>query len=150
MGKPGSCFAATTLSLKALSWKFRQVVEPMADATFSSRSSSKVFWQRARSLGLFPVKHYAESGRSVGTNDETNITDRLKQHKAEGFIGFYSTIASSALVNRLKELHDQGTIEAFDIYDGARIETGFHDVGLSGVLLQHLPESHTSLRRGIM
>ena len=99
---------------------------------------------------LVSCKHYAESGRSVGTNDETNITDRLKQHKAEGFIGFYSTIASSALVNRLKELHDQGTIEAFDIYDGARIETGFHDVGLSGVLLQHLPESHTSLRRGIM
>ena len=95
---------------------------------------------------LVSCKHYAESGRSVGTNDETNITDRLKQHKAEGFIGFYSTIASSALVNRLKKLHDQGTIEAFDIYDGARIETGFHDIGLSGVLLQHLPNSHTSLR----
>ena len=37
-------------------------------------------------------------------------------------------------------------IEEFKIYDGARIETGFHDIGLSGVLLQHLPVSHTSLR----
>ena len=95
---------------------------------------------------LVSCKHYAGSGKSVGTNDETNITDRLAQHKANGFIGFYSTVASSALVTRLKELRDQGMIEQFEIYDGARIESGFHDVGLSGVLLQHLPESHTSLR----
>ena len=95
---------------------------------------------------LVSCKHYAESGKSVGVNDETNIVDRLTQHKADGFIGFYSTVASSALVTRLKELCDQGKIKEFDIYDGARIETGFHDVGLSGVSLQHLPKSHTSLQ----
>ena len=77
---------------------------------------------------------------------ENNISDRMKQHGAEGFIGFYSTVASSPLVARLKELRDRGTLAAFEIYDGARIEAGFHDIGLSGVLLQHLPASHTSLR----
>ena len=95
---------------------------------------------------LVSCKHYAVSGRSVGTEDETNITDRLAQHKASGFLGFYSTVASAALVTRLKELRDQRKLEQFEIYDGARIESGFHDVGLSGVLLQHLPTSHTSLR----
>ncbi len=86
---------------------------------------------------LVSCKHYAESEKSVGVNDETNIVDRLTQHQADGFIGFYSTIASSALVDRLTKLHDQGKIKAFEIYDGARIETGFHDVGLSSVSLQH-------------
>ena len=95
---------------------------------------------------LVSCKHYAGSGKSVGTGDESNITDRLAHHKASGFIGFYSTIASGALIARLKELRDQEKIEQFEIYDGARIESGFHDVGLSGVLLQHLPKSHTSLR----
>ena len=95
---------------------------------------------------LVSCKHYAKSKKSVGTSDENNILDRLTQHESDGFIGFYSTVASSALVNRLKMYRDQEKIKAFEIYDAARIETGFHDVGLSGVLLHHLPNSHTSLR----
>lgn len=95
---------------------------------------------------LVSCKHYAKSRRAVGTEDETNITDRLEHHRAEGFIGFYSTAPSAALVQRLKELRDVGRIQSFEIYDGARIASGFHDIGLSGVLLQHLPKSHTKLR----
>lgn len=95
---------------------------------------------------LVSCKHYATSGKAVGTADETNINDRLTQHKADGFIGFYSTMASAALVTRLKELRNDEKIEAYEIYDGNRIQNGFHNIGLSGVLLQHLPLSHTSLR----
>ncbi len=95
---------------------------------------------------LVSCKHYAMSGKAVGNTDEVNIVDRLEQHKADGFIGFYSTMASASLITKLKEFRDSGRIEAYEIYDGTRIENGFHDVGLSGVLLQHLPVSHTSLR----
>jgi len=95
---------------------------------------------------LVSCKHYAKSGKAVGTADEINIVDRLAQHKADGFIGFYSTMASAALVTRLKGLRDDGKIDAYEVYDGTRIQNGFHNVGLSGVLLQHLPKSHTSLR----
>lgn len=95
---------------------------------------------------LVSCKHFSKSGKAVGNADEVNIVDRLAQHKANGFIGFYSTSASSALVTKLKEYRDQGKIEAYEVYDGARIENGFHDGGLSGVLLQHLPASHTALR----
>ena len=95
---------------------------------------------------LVSCKHFAAGGGSVGTNHETNITDRLAHHNANGFFGFYSTTASAALITRIKELRGNGTIESFEIFDGARIESGFHDVGLSGVLLQHLPASHTALR----
>lgn len=95
---------------------------------------------------LVSCKHYATSGKAVGASDEINITDRLEHHCADGFIGFYSTAPSAALVQRLKELRDAGRIQAFEIYDGTRIAGGFHDAGLSGVLLQYLPESHTRLR----
>lgn len=95
---------------------------------------------------LVSCKHYAGSGKAVGNTDEVNIVDRLAHYHADGFIGFYSTTASAALVTKLKEFRDNGKLEAFEIYDASRIENGFHDVGLSGVLLQHLPLSHTSLR----
>ena len=95
---------------------------------------------------LVSCKHYAASGTAVGTEHETNITDRLSHHAANGFIGFYSTVASAALVTRLKELRDHGKLAEFEIFDGSRIEAGFHNVGLSGVLIQHLPASHTALR----
>lgn len=95
---------------------------------------------------LVSCKHFAVSKRAVGNTDEINIVDRLEQYGADGFIGFYSTTASAALVVKLKELRDNGKIEAFEIYDGSRIENGFHNAGLSGVLLQHLPQSHTGFR----
>ena len=95
---------------------------------------------------LVSCKHHATSEQAVGTNHELNITDRVAQHKANGFMGFYSTVASTALVQRLRELRDDGKIDEYEIYDGNRIQNGFNNVGLSGVLLQHLPASHTSLR----
>ncbi|MEJ8310112.1 restriction endonuclease [Agrobacterium larrymoorei] len=112
------------------------LVKEQLTATLASRSFT---W-------LVSCKHNATSGKSVGPDDEQNITDRLEQHGAEGFIGFYSTMPSASLVERLKELRDKGKIHAFEIYSGSRIENGFHDIGLSGVLLQHLPNSHTALR----
>lgn len=70
---------------------------------------------------LVSCKHYATSGKAVGTEHEINITDRLTQHKANGFMGFYSTMASAALVDRLKDLRDEKRIAEFKIYDGSHI-----------------------------
>lgn len=50
---------------------------------------------------LISCKHKAHSGQSVTPDDEKNICDRVKQFSADGFMGFYSTIASSGLSNRL-------------------------------------------------
>ena len=44
-------------------------------------SSRKFTW-------LVSCKHYATSGSSVGPNDESDILDRIKQHKADGFSAF--------------------------------------------------------------
>ncbi|MCA1370228.1 restriction endonuclease [Bradyrhizobium sp. BRP14] len=108
--------------------------------TLQGRLASRTFtW-------LVSCKHYAGSGKAVGTDQEIGITDRIAHHQADGFIGFYSTVASAALVERLRTLREQAKIADFKIYDGSHIESGFHNIGLSGVLLKHLPASHTTLR----
>ena len=53
-------------------------------------------------------------GKSVTPDDETNISDRLGQFKANGFIGFYSTLASSGLNARLDSYNDRYKIQIFD------------------------------------
>lgn len=50
---------------------------------------------------LVSCKHYINSGKHVGVDDEKSISDRLIQHNAKGFIGFYSTGITTGLQNRL-------------------------------------------------
>lgn len=50
---------------------------------------------------LVSCKHYISSGKHVGQDDEKNISDRLCQFAANGFIGFYSTGITSGLQTRL-------------------------------------------------
>lgn len=66
---------------------------------------------------LVSCKHYAHSDKSVTPSDEQSISDRIQQHKCDGFIGFYSTLASSALMDRLNCMSYQ-----FQILDSAFIE----------------------------
>lgn len=67
---------------------------------------------------LVSSKHYAHSGRAVGEPDEQNIVDRMRAHECQGFIGFYSTLPSSALRTRVVNLRIE-----HQFYDPARIET---------------------------
>lgn len=63
---------------------------------------------------LVSCKHYAHSGRSVNPIDEQNLSDRIQQHKCDGFIGFYSTLSSSGLMSRLLSLEDRFLFQIFD------------------------------------
>ncbi|WP_019878551.1 hypothetical protein [Succinispira mobilis] len=63
---------------------------------------------------LVSCKHKAHSGKTITSNDENNIKDRLSEHKANGFIGFYSTLPSSGLNNRFESFKSENRIEIFD------------------------------------
>ena len=79
-----------------------------------SLSSTDIRW-------LISCKHKAHSGHSVKPTDEDSIIDRLKQHKANGFIGFYSTLPSTGLNERLDSfITSECKIEVFN---HERIET---------------------------
>lgn len=68
---------------------------------------------------LVSCKHYAHSGKSVTDKDEPDILDRVIAHNCQGFIGVYSTIASSSLSNKLFGYNDK--IKHI-IFECARIE----------------------------
>lgn len=70
---------------------------------------------------LVSCKHNAHSGSSVSINDEQNITDRLADFECEGFIGFYSTLPSSALIERLRRYKKNRGIE-YKIFSRSSIQ----------------------------
>src|SRR5579859_1135138 len=53
---------------------------------------------------LVSCKHKAHSKKAISVDDEQSILERVKAKKCEGFLGFYSAVPSTALVNRLQEL----------------------------------------------
>jgi hypothetical protein len=91
---------------------------------------------------LVSCKHKAHSGGSVTPTDESDISDRLKVHECDGFLGFYSTVPSSGLANKLHSLKREHHVQVFD---PARIERELiaKPAGLA-VLKRYLPKSHTA------
>lgn len=67
---------------------------------------------------LVSCKHFAFSGKSVRPEDEKNIFERVSAAKCQGFIGFYSTLASSGL----SELLIQQTQIQSKLFDHEEIE----------------------------
>jgi hypothetical protein len=63
---------------------------------------------------LVSCKHKAHSGKSVGLDDELNLVERVEGHRCQGFIGFYSTLPSSSLVERLKQLASKFEYQLLD------------------------------------
>lgn len=68
---------------------------------------------------LVSCKHKAFSGSSVTLSVDGDILDRVNSHSCDGFIGFYSTLPASSLIQKLEGLNNQ--IE-YQIYDAELIE----------------------------
>jgi hypothetical protein len=87
-------------------------------------------------------KHNAHGGGSVSDRDEIDIVGRVRKFRADGFIGFYSTLPSSTLA-RTFEAH-RGEIEVA-IFDAARIE---HELltrpKLRTIFKRYFPKSATT------
>jgi len=96
---------------------------------------------------LVSCKHLAHSGRSVSeTTHERNIIERVQSFKADGFLGFYSTVPSSGLNTRLTQLRENGTLKDFYIFDRRLIETHLLTLGFSQLTRRYFPESHIRIR----
>jgi len=89
---------------------------------------------------LVSCKHKAHSGTTVLESDENNITDRLLQHGAKGFIGFYSTLPSSGLNNRLDSIKTSG-IYLVEVFNGERIESDLVRNDKSSIFKRFFPIS---------
>lgn len=95
---------------------------------------------------LVSCKHFAKSRRSVTENDEQNLLERVRGFKADGFIGFYSTVASSGLNHRLEQLRANQDIKDYRIFDNREIENRLITTGYSSLLMRYFPNSYKQLR----
>lgn len=95
---------------------------------------------------LVSCKHNAKSGKAVTEKDEQNILERVKGFKADGFIGFYSTVPGPGVNNRLEQLKQNQEIKDYRIYDHRLIENIMLGVGYSQLMLRYLPNSYAKIK----
>jgi hypothetical protein len=95
---------------------------------------------------LVSCKHFAHSRRSVNENDEQNLLERVRGFKADGFIGVYSTLASSGLNHRLEQLRANQDIKDYKIFDYREVENRLVTAGYSSLLMRYFPESYKRIK----
>ncbi len=95
---------------------------------------------------LVSCKHNAVSDISVSEREEYNILERVADFYADGFIGFYSTVASSGLNNRLKQLTEAGKLKDFRVFEHKLIEQYLISRGFSTLLMRYFPEGYKTIK----
>lgn len=96
---------------------------------------------------LVSCKHLAHSGASVSeVSHERNILERVKAFRADGFLGFYSTIPSAGLNTRLRQLVDSRDLRAYKILDQGLIESELLAFGRSWLIRRYFPDSYKTVR----
>lgn len=98
-----------------------------------SNYESSIYW-------LVSCKHYAHSGKSINSDIEQDIADRVATNQCDGFIGVYSTIPAKSLINKLNGLSNS---LQYSIFDPARIEREI--IGYSSmevIFKRYFPESY--------
>ena len=103
--------------------------------------TSEVMW-------LVSCKHNAHSNRSVNDVDEPDISDRVLKFNCQGFMGFYSTIPSSGLANKLHSL--KTNIKSFEylIYDSSRISNELLTMShCAAIIANFFPDSYEKYRQ---
>lgn len=94
---------------------------------------------------LVSCKHFAKGNKSVQETDEINIQERIDGFGADGFIGFYSTLPSSGLNNRLNQLRNNRKIKDFKVFDHKLIENYLVRLGYSTIMMRYLPKNYREL-----
>lgn len=95
---------------------------------------------------LVSCKHNAVSNISVSETEEYNILERVAGFNADGFIGFYSTVASSGLNNRLKQLKEASRLKDFRIFEHKLIENYLISIGFSTLLMRYFPIGYKTIK----
>ncbi|WP_223605554.1 restriction endonuclease [Chryseobacterium sp. OSA05B] len=108
----------------------------------------KGFSGTSETIWLVSCKHNAHSNKSVNDTDEPDISDRVKKFNCDGFIGFYSTIPSSGLSNKLHSLKNNSKGFNYIIYDNARISSELLTMNKSpAIIANFFPNSYDKYRQ---
>ncbi len=90
---------------------------------------------------LVSCKHNAHSGSAVPSSEEPDVAGRLTRFRAQGFLGFYSTLPASSLTLALEQYRQTSQSE-ISILDRALIEHELmENLRLRMVFQRYFPES---------
>lgn len=96
---------------------------------------------------LVSCKHFAHSKKSVSIRDEPDILGRVRRFRADGFIGFYSTLPSAELNRTLKSYRSETNVI---VYDSALIERMLiSNPALKQVFERFFPHSFKEYRKAV-
>jgi|GEM_PF-733690 hypothetical protein len=97
---------------------------------------------------LVSCKHFANRAKngSVKEIDEPNLLEKIESFNCDGFIGFYSTVASSGLNTRLTQLKENKKIKDVRIFDYKLIENYLIRIGYSDILMRYFPDSYKQIK----
>lgn len=88
---------------------------------------------------LVSCRHKAATRTAVKESEEIDILERVLRCKADGFIGFYSTPASSALNLHLSELKKNGHLKDYRLFDAKCIESYLVTPAFSRIATRFFP-----------
>lgn len=108
--------------------------------------------RRKGALGAYEVrwivscKDFAQSGRSVSENDVGSVSDKIRQHNAQGFLLATTTTASTGLKAMLDGINNPGLMET-QVWDRHELENLLlQDIHID-LVKRFLPSSYTVLKR---
>ncbi|MDR2641561.1 MAG: hypothetical protein LBC74_02080 [Planctomycetaceae bacterium] len=88
---------------------------------------------------LVSCRHKAATRTAVKESEEADILERLLRSRADGFIGFYSTSASSALEFYLAELKNRFLVKGYRILDAKFLEMYLATPGFARISFRYFP-----------
>jgi hypothetical protein len=95
---------------------------------------------------LVSCKDFAQSGRSVSEMDVGSVSDKIRQHKADGFLLATTTTVSSGLKSLLDGLNERGVTET-KVWDRHELENFLLKDAHIGLVKRFLPGSYTAYQR---
>ncbi|HBT78402.1 MAG TPA: hypothetical protein DEB39_16085 [Planctomycetaceae bacterium] len=95
---------------------------------------------------LVSPRHKASTRTSVKESEEPELLERLLHARADGFLGFYSTPISPALLQTLAELKSGGHIRDYRVFDAKMLESHLLTTGFSRLLSRYFPNSTVQRR----
>lgn len=95
---------------------------------------------------LVQCKDFSKTGKSVNEDDVGAITDKVKQHKTDGYLLATTTVVSSGLMKKLEALDISNGGEIFiKVWDYPELVDYLSREEFKDITKQYLPESYKNL-----
>lgn len=98
---------------------------------------------------LVSCRHKASTRTGVKEIDESNLLERVLRNKADGFLGFYSTPATQALQEILREYKEKKLLKGFRLIDPKYLESRLTSREFSRLVLRFFPK-YSQIHRPIV